>query len=154
MAKVLMMSQKVFEPCEAASVTILSAASDEEVDHCKIVTSGRMRLISSANMQSVSKQRAVCTTCGAQYAGTSSPERCIICDEERQYVGHNGQQWSTPEQVLNTHKNTWTDVEPGVYAIGVEPKFGIGQHCYLITTGQQARYCSAIHTFAASNCQY
>lgn len=83
--------------------------------------------------------RAVCTTCGSQYTTESAPDRCIICDEERQYVRPNGQQWTTAAGVLKDHKNTWTDIETGVVAIGVEPKFGIGQHGYLIRTGKHLR---------------
>ena len=85
-------------------------------------------------------QRAVCATCGSQYATETPPDRCKICDEERQFIGHDGQQWTTATELVKNHKNTLTDMEPGVIAIGVEPHFGIGQHCYLIKTGQQALY--------------
>lgn len=83
----------------------------------------------------MSEHRAVCATCGSQYPTESLPDRCIICDEERQYVGLDGQRWTQAIDLLKNHKNTWTDVEPGVFAIGVEPKFGIGQRCYIIKTG-------------------
>ncbi|KAL3149409.1 hypothetical protein ABBQ32_002204 [Trebouxia sp. C0010 RCD-2024] len=84
----------------------------------------------------MSEHRAVCATCGSQYPTESLPDRCIICDEERQYVGLDGQRWTQAIDLLKNHKNTWTDVEPGVFAIGVEPKFGIGQRCYIIKTEQ------------------
>ena len=30
----------------------------------------------------------LCETCGTQYAeAPAGPERCVICDDERQYVG-------------------------------------------------------------------
>ena len=88
------------------------------------------------------KFRAVCATCGSQYPTRTAPNRCSICDEERQFIGPDGQQWTTVAEVLQDHKNTWTDVEPGVIAIGIEPKFGIGQHGYLIKTGKQFSFCS------------
>ena len=72
----------------------------------------------------MSEFRSVCVTCGLQYRTESAPARCNICDEERQYVGPNGQQWTTAAELLE-NKNTWTDVEPGVIAIGVEPKFAV-----------------------------
>lgn len=99
----------------------------------------RLRSPKYLNMSNV---RAVCATCGSQYPTKSAPDRCIICDEERQFVGPNGQQWTTAADVLKDHKNTWTDVEPGVIAVGVEPKFGIGQRGYLIQTGKQLSFCS------------
>ena len=85
----------------------------------------------------MSKSRAVCTTCGSQYGSIEPPERCIICDEERQFIGHSGQQWTTAKDLEPRHRNTWEELEANLYAIGVEPKFGIGQRCYLITTGKR-----------------
>lgn len=84
----------------------------------------------------MNNSRAVCTTCGSQYRTKSVPDRCIICDEERQFLGPIGQQWTTAAEALKHHKNTWTETETGVIAIGVEPKLGIGQHGYLIRTGK------------------
>lgn len=84
----------------------------------------------------MSSLRAICTTCGSQYpTDHNTPDRCVICDEERQYVGLSGQQWTQAAELLKHHTNTWTDIESGVFAIGVEPKFGIGQRCYMIKTG-------------------
>ena len=38
----------------------------------------------------------ICTTCGTQFAGTEEPPAgCPICQDERQYIGPNGQQWTT-----------------------------------------------------------
>ena len=37
----------------------------------------------------------ICVTCGSQFAATvDPPERCPVCEDERQYVGHDGQQWT------------------------------------------------------------
>lgn len=84
----------------------------------------------------MSKSRAVCATCGSQYSSVQPPDRCIICDEERQFIGHDGQQWTTAAELEKTRKNTWEELEPGLFAIGLEPKFGIGQRGYLITSGK------------------
>ena len=47
----------------------------------------------------VTEQNAVdyiCRTCGTQYpASARPPEHCPICEDERQYVGLKGQQWTT-----------------------------------------------------------
>ena len=38
----------------------------------------------------------VCVICAAQFADSETPpERCPICEDERQYVGAGGQRWTT-----------------------------------------------------------
>ena len=40
----------------------------------------------------------MCKTCGTQFAATEeAPEHCPICEDERQYIGLDGQQWTTLE---------------------------------------------------------
>ena len=41
--------------------------------------------------------------------------RCEICDEERQFVGHSGQQWTTTAEMRQQGaRNTWTEARmPG-----------------------------------------
>jgi glyoxylase-like metal-dependent hydrolase (beta-lactamase superfamily II) len=70
----------------------------------------------------------ICTTCGVQHAeSVTPPERCAICEDERQYVGLGGQKWTTLEQMQGTHRNQ-LDVEgPELISIATEPKFAIGQ---------------------------
>jgi len=75
----------------------------------------------------------ICVTCGVQYAETPAPpEHCIICEDERQYVGWEGQQWTTLEALRTGHANRFTEMEPRLLRIGTEPLFGIGQHAYLV----------------------
>lgn len=78
----------------------------------------------------------ICETCGVQYApGTEPPAQCIICEDERQYVGWGGQQWTTlPEMRAAGYTNDVRDVEPGLSGIGVQPHFGIGQRALLVQT--------------------
>lgn len=76
----------------------------------------------------------VCTTCGTQYAAADTPpEACAICTEERQYVGWNGQSWTTHEQLRKSHKNSIRQEEPGLISLGMEPSFAIGQRAFLVT---------------------
>jgi hypothetical protein len=75
----------------------------------------------------------ICTTCGTQYAETARPPgECKICTDERQYVGLNGQSWTTLDQLRKTHWNTIRAVEPRLIGIGIEPKFAINQRALLI----------------------
>jgi hypothetical protein len=77
----------------------------------------------------------ICVTCGTQFAETSRPpEHCPICEDERQYVGPDGQKWTTLDSLRSTHKNVIKAEEPGLYSINTEPRFGIGQRAFLIQT--------------------
>lgn len=77
----------------------------------------------------------MCVTCGTQYpASEVAPEHCLICEDERQYIGSNGQQWTTLEDLQRTHHNRLQEHEPGLVGIGTEPKFAIGQRALLVQT--------------------
>ena len=42
----------------------------------------------------------ICLTCGVQQApSASAPERCPICEDERQYVRQGGQAWTTLDEL-------------------------------------------------------
>ncbi|MBW3634623.1 MAG: MBL fold metallo-hydrolase [Chloroflexi bacterium] len=77
----------------------------------------------------------ICVTCGAQFTGTAEPPAtCPICEDERQYIGHEGQRWVTLDQVRDDHSNVIESVEPGLTGIATEPRFAIGQQAHLIET--------------------
>jgi glyoxylase-like metal-dependent hydrolase (beta-lactamase superfamily II) len=77
----------------------------------------------------------ICTTCGVQYEESPAPpESCVICSEERQYIGWKGQQWTTMEELRRDHR---TRIEPegtGLTGIGIEPSFAIGQRALHVRT--------------------
>jgi hypothetical protein len=78
-------------------------------------------------------QSYICTQCGTQFAETErEPERCPICEDERQYVNPQGQQWTTHARLLRTHRNAVRSEGPGVVGIGVDPRIGIGQRALLV----------------------
>ena len=73
-----------------------------------------------------------CVTCGAQFAPSSEPpDGCPICADERQYVGHDGQRWTTLTELLETRETRIEEIEPGLLGIGLEPAFAIGQRALL-----------------------
>jgi hypothetical protein len=75
----------------------------------------------------------ICTTCGTQYpASQEPPSHCPICEDERQYIGWNGQTWTTLEALCADHHNVLKTIEPGLIEIGTEPKFAIGQQAFLV----------------------
>jgi glyoxylase-like metal-dependent hydrolase (beta-lactamase superfamily II) len=75
----------------------------------------------------------ICETCGIQYEESEAPpDRCAICEDERQYVGWDGQRWTTLEALRGAHRAELRDEEPGLLGIGCEPSFAIGQRALLV----------------------
>jgi hypothetical protein len=73
-----------------------------------------------------------CATCAAQFPPSESPpSACPICRDERQYVGHGGQRFVTPDELGAAHAARIEEVEPGLLGIGTEPPFAIGQRALL-----------------------
>ena len=76
----------------------------------------------------------LCATCGVQQPpAASGPDRCPICDEPRQYVGRDGQQWTTLDELRGGHHADIREEEPGLLGIGMQPSFAIGQRALLAT---------------------
>ncbi|HZE21646.1 MAG TPA: hypothetical protein VE082_06305 [Desulfobaccales bacterium] len=80
----------------------------------------------------------ICKTCGVQYADSERPPaRCIICEDERQYIGWQGQQWTTLEEMRQEgYHNEFRDLEPGITGIATTPSFAIGQRALLVERPQ------------------
>lgn len=77
----------------------------------------------------------ICVTCGVQYSETDTPPaHCIICEDERQYIGKRGQRWTTPSKMQEGYRNRIETVAPGITGIGTEPSFAIGQRALLVQT--------------------
>lgn len=79
----------------------------------------------------------VCLNCGTQFAESKQPpQHCPICEDERQYVGWNGQEWSTVEEIRTSHKNRLETIEFGLVEIHTEPHLAIGQRAFLLQTSE------------------
>jgi hypothetical protein len=75
----------------------------------------------------------ICVSCGTQYPpNTEPPTDCIICNDPRQYVGFDGQQWTTLDQLRGSHGNEAVALESGLTAIFTQPAFAIGQRALLV----------------------
>jgi glyoxylase-like metal-dependent hydrolase (beta-lactamase superfamily II) len=75
----------------------------------------------------------ICVTCGTQFtAGEAAPERCPICEDERQYTPPEGQRWTALDDLRRGHDNVFRLQEPGLVGIGTRPAFAIGQRALLI----------------------
>lgn len=79
----------------------------------------------------------ICTTCGTQFGETAvPPTSCPICEDERQYIGWAGQQWTTLTALQAAHRNQIKDEEPNLTGIGTTPNFAIAQRALLVQTPQ------------------
>lgn len=77
----------------------------------------------------------ICVTCGTQFPVSDAPPPvCPICDDERQYIGHDGQRWTTLAELRRGRANAFREIEAGLTGIGTEPSFAIGQQAHLIET--------------------
>ncbi len=76
----------------------------------------------------------MCVTCGTQFPlSEKAPSHCPICEDQRQYVGHQGQQWTTIETLQKEgYKNTLKQHEHNLIGIGTSPHFAIGQRALLL----------------------
>lgn len=73
----------------------------------------------------------ICSTCGVQYPAPRV--ECPVCLDERQYVGWDGQQWTTLAELhADGYRVRIAQEGPSVLGVGVEPSFGIEQRALLI----------------------
>ncbi len=79
-------------------------------------------------------ERYICQTCGTQHAASARPpERCAICEDERQYVGKEGQRWTTHAALLTRHTLRFEE-QGDLLAFGISPDFAISQRSFLLET--------------------
>ncbi|NIR52788.1 MBL fold metallo-hydrolase [candidate division KSB1 bacterium] len=79
----------------------------------------------------------ICITCGTQFDDSEElSSHCLICEDQRQFVNWEGQQWTTVEQLTRTHRNSFKTVENNLIGIGTEPPFALGQRALLIRTSE------------------
>jgi len=77
----------------------------------------------------------ICETCGMQYAPSARPPpACWVCEDERQYVGWDGQRWTTLERLCAEHEPDIRAEEHALLGIGMKPSFAIGQRALLVET--------------------
>ncbi len=73
----------------------------------------------------------ICQTCGVQYG--AARDDCPICVDERQYVGWNGQQWTSLAQLADGRRRGLVKKEgTGVIGVGADPPTAIGQRALLV----------------------
>ncbi len=60
--------------------------------------------------------RFLCAACGTQYPDAEAPpERCPVCEDERQFVPPGGQSWTTLDALRAGHSNAWRMLGPNLF---------------------------------------
>jgi hypothetical protein len=76
----------------------------------------------------------ICETCGTQYAESIVPPvDCPVCQDERQYVGWNGQTWTTHE-ALSVKYTLRIEEDDGLLGISLPSDFAIPQRALFLPT--------------------
>ena len=76
----------------------------------------------------------ICVTCATQYAPSDMPPAsCPVCEDDRQYVDWNGQQWTTHAELQKQYKLRIGD-DDGLLAIAVDGAFAIPQRLLHLRT--------------------
>jgi glyoxylase-like metal-dependent hydrolase (beta-lactamase superfamily II) len=107
----------------------------------------------------------LCATCSTQFPESREPpERCPICEDDRQYVPESGQEWTTLDELRATHRAVIRDELPGLLGIGCEPSFAIGQRalladgvlwdCQALLTDEIGARIGSLEAIAISHCHY
>jgi hypothetical protein len=79
-------------------------------------------------------QAYICETCGTQYEPSSAPPaHCPICEDDRQYVGWNGQRWTTHDALRAKFALRIGD-DDGLLGFAMAPDFAIPQRALLLPT--------------------
>jgi glyoxylase-like metal-dependent hydrolase (beta-lactamase superfamily II) len=80
-------------------------------------------------------QNFICVACGTEYPESAKPpEDCPVCQDDRQFVPPEGQQWTTLVEMRGKYHNVMEPEEPGLFSIHTEPAFAITQRAFLIAT--------------------
>ena len=78
-------------------------------------------------------EKFICAQSGTQFTETAEPpSHCPICEDERQFVRHTGQEWTTLKRLSENHHNRLEDEAQRLLGIGTEPEFAIGQRALLL----------------------
>jgi DNA-directed RNA polymerase subunit RPC12/RpoP len=84
-------------------------------------------------LQNPGMENFICVQCGTQFSKRAEPPlHCPICEDERQFVRHEGQEWTTLKKLKAAHRNRLEEEASQLLGIGTEPEFAIGQRALLV----------------------
>jgi hypothetical protein len=80
-----------------------------------------------------SNQTNICTTCGTRYAtAKTSTDACPVCNDDRQYIGDQEQQWTSYEQLAKVYVIRFSKINDHLLDLRLMPSFAIGQRAHLV----------------------
>ena len=75
----------------------------------------------------------LCPRCGVQYPQAVDPGTCPVCEDEREYVGWNGQRWTSVARLrADGFRGDVREEVPGLWGVGTTPELGIGQRALIV----------------------
>jgi hypothetical protein len=75
----------------------------------------------------------VCANCGVEHADDQGV--CPVCADERQWLPADGQHWTTLDDLARDGRRiTFRELEPGLLELTADPKVGIGQSAFVVST--------------------
>ncbi|RRB02232.1 MBL fold metallo-hydrolase [Larkinella rosea] len=75
----------------------------------------------------------ICTTCGTQYPPHQPvPELCTICNDDRQYIPENGQNWTTLPDLEKTYTVKISPLTDRIHSLKMQPDFAIANRALLV----------------------
>jgi len=78
-------------------------------------------------------KNTICTACGTQFPGMQPlPDLCPICNDDRQFIKPEGQEWASLDQLKNDYSVKITRMNDRLYSLKMEPGFAIGQRAFLV----------------------
>jgi hypothetical protein len=79
------------------------------------------------------EDRPLCRRCGVQYPLGVGDGSCPVCEDEREYVDWDGQQWATPAGLrAEGFRGEVREEVPGLWGVGTTPSLAIGQRALLV----------------------
>lgn len=92
----------------------------------------------------------ICATCGTQFAPSPvAPAHCPICEDDRQYVGWQGQRWTTLDALAREHHAQIED-DAGLRSLSISGSFAIPQRALHLRTNagnMDRRHATFMHSY-------
>lgn len=81
----------------------------------------------------LNETKNICSTCGTRIATLDPlPELCPICNDDRQYIGAFGQQWTSYPEIAASRQIEIKTVSQGLHSLQITPQFAIGQRAFFL----------------------
>lgn len=87
----------------------------------------------------------ICVNCGTRYCQVKyDAEHCVVCEDDRQYVHPDGQQWTSYDRLIHDHSIAIKQHTDGLHELKVTPDFAIAQRAFLIESTSGNVLCDCL----------